>query len=102
MEEKKKWKPRPKHMGYVAKWYGDKGYGFIRCYDDWTTYYCHANSIKNDERLVRGSIVEFEIIQDRNDPEKFFAYNVLICEVPDAYSYNVKKIGKKKKRKSVE
>ena len=86
VKKKRTWKPRPvmpKFMGVVTSWDKYKKYGFIRCYEDGNSYFVHCTALKNDRELIRGSIVEFEIWTDENDPEKKFANYVLVCEVPE-------------------
>ena len=86
VKKKRTWKPRPvmpKFMGVVTSWDKYKKYGFIRCYEDGNSYFVHCTALKNDRELIRGSIVEFEIWTDEDDPEKKFANYVLVCEVPE-------------------
>lgn len=86
VKKKKVWKPRqqmPKFMGTVTSWDRNRMFGFIRCYEDGNSYFVHRSGLKNDHELVKGSIVEFEIWTDKNDPEKQFAAMVLVCEVPE-------------------
>lgn len=83
IKKKKVWKPRPKYMGTVTSWDRNRKFGFIRCYEDGESYFVHKSNLKNDNELVKGSVVEFEIWTDKNDPENHFAAMVLVCEVPE-------------------
>lgn len=72
-----------RHTGVVNKWFGEKGFGFIRSNMDGQSYFVHRSQLTEDFELVRGSIVEFEVWTDRNDPDKKFAARVLVCELPE-------------------
>lgn len=39
--KKKTWKPRPRYMGKITKFYRDKGYGFIVSDYDGESYFFH-------------------------------------------------------------
>lgn len=80
--KKKNWYDYPRYMGKVIKWFPDRGYGFIKCWEDGNTYYAHARA-SEDGTLFLGSIVEFGIMQDRNDPDKFSAAHIQTVEVPE-------------------
>lgn len=82
-KNKKKWQPRPKYMGVVTGYDRQKKYGFIQCYEDGQSYFVHRTALKNDRELIKGSVVEFEIWTDEENPDKKFAAMVLVCEVPE-------------------
>lgn len=76
MKENKNKKFR--YMGQVEKWYKDKKYGFIRCFDDGEWYFVHIRQINGEHELVRGAVVEFGI-KTNQSTGKQYAYNVLMC-----------------------
>lgn len=86
MEEKKNyrksWVDYPRVMGKVIKWNGTKGFGFIKCFEDGQSYFAHVSQCE-DGRLFLGSIVEFGIGTDKQDPDKHFAMHVQTVEVPE-------------------
>ncbi|MEY8432942.1 cold shock domain-containing protein [Lachnospiraceae bacterium 48-42] len=82
-KKKKTWKPRPRYMGTVTKWFNDRKYGFIECFSDGESYFAHASQLTDDYELVRGSIVEFEIWHNKENPDNAYAAKILICEVPE-------------------
>lgn len=86
-KEEKVWKPRPRYMGKVTKWDRDRKYGFIECFNDGKSYFAHCTQLTDDYELVRGSIVEFEIWQSKQGPDKYYAAKILVCEVPENYGH---------------
>lgn len=87
IQNKRKWKPRPRHMGVVTGWDKERKFGFIRCYDDGKSYFAHCSQLTDDYELVLGSIVEFEIWQNKQEPDKYYAAKILVCEVPERYGH---------------
>lgn len=82
-KKKKVWKPRPRYMGKVISWDNDRKFGFIECYEDGKSYFAHITQLTDDYELIRGSLVEFEIWQSKQEPDKYYAAKILICEVPE-------------------
>lgn len=80
---KKKWKPRPRYMGKVIRWNKDRKFGFIRCFEDGESYFAHVSQLTDDYELIRGSIVEFEIWTNKQEPDIKYAAKILVCEVPE-------------------
>ena len=81
MDRKKKRNPR--FMGVVTKWNTERGFGFIRSFEDDKQYYVNIRSIGEEEELIRGSIVEFEIWFVRDEEDKKFAAKVMVVELPE-------------------
>nr|DAP64452.1 MAG TPA: hypothetical protein [Caudoviricetes sp.] len=79
----KKWKPRPRYMGEVLNWNKDRKFGFVRCFEDGESYFVHVGQIGDEKELTCGSIIEFEIWTNKNEPDKKFAAKVLVCELPE-------------------
>lgn len=84
-KKKKAWKPKPRYMGVVTNWDRERKYGFIRCYEDGQSYFAHCTQLTDDYELVNGSVVEFEIWQSKQEPDKYYAAKILVCEVPERY-----------------
>lgn len=78
----KSWTEFPRYMGQVKKWFPDRGFGFIKSWQDGENYFCHVSKCEDGE-LVVGSTVEFGLMQDKRDPEKQFCVHVLTVEVPE-------------------
>lgn len=79
-------KIRPvRYMGRVINWNKDKKFGFIRCYENGKSYFAHCTQLTDDYELIKGSIVEFEICQNKQEPDKYYAAKILVCEVPERY-----------------
>lgn len=93
-KKKKVWKHRPRYMGVVKSWNRERKYGFIRCFEDGETYFAHCTQLKDDYELINDSIVEFEIWQSKQEPDKYYAAKILICEVPDEKKMHLK-VGRK-------
>lgn len=70
-------------MGVVTSWNRTRKFGFIRCYEDGENYFAHCTQLTDDYELVKGSVVEFEIWQSKQEPDKYYAAKILICEVPE-------------------
>lgn len=81
--KKKKWKPRPRYMGKVTGWDKNRKFGFIECYKDGKSYFAHITQLTDDYELIKGSVVEFEIWQSKQEPDKYYAAKILVCEVPE-------------------
>jgi len=86
-KRKKAWKPKPRYMGVVIGWDRKRKFGFIRCYEDGKSYFAHCTQLTDDYELVKGSIVEFEIWQSKQEPDKYYAAKILVYEMPDRYGY---------------
>lgn len=71
-----------KKLGKIIKWFEEKGYGFIKEFETGDTYFCHISQI-HDDKVIKGSVVEFETKNDRKNPEKVVAVDVYVCEVPE-------------------
>lgn len=91
-KKKKVWKPRPRYMGVVTRWDKKRKFGFIRCYEDGETYFAHCTQLTDDYELIRDSVVEFEIWQSKQEPDKYYAAKILICEVPEQKRKNKNKV----------
>lgn len=85
-EAGKKRKTAPRYMGRVIKWDKDRKYGFIRCYENGQNYFAHCTQLTEDYELVKGSVVEFEVWQSKQEPDKVYAAKILVCEVPERYN----------------
>lgn len=70
-------------MGEVLNWNKDRKFGFVRCFEDGESYFVHVGQLRDDYELIRGSVIEFEIWTNKNDPVKKFAARVLVCELPE-------------------
>jgi len=53
--------------GTVAKWIGDRGFGFIKC-DDGKEIFVHKSDIQGKSNLREGEKVEFEVIEGDKGP----------------------------------
>ena len=53
--------------GTVAKWIGDRGFGFIKC-DDGKEVFVHKSDIQGKSSLIEGEKVEFEVTQGDKGP----------------------------------
>jgi len=53
--------------GTVAKWIGDRGYGFIKC-EDGKEIFVHNSDIQGKSSLIEGEKVEFEVTQGDKGP----------------------------------
>ena len=83
MEEqnkKKTWKPRPRYMGKITKFYRDKGYGFIVSDYDGESYFFHISQFV-DDLPERGMIVNF-MINTNKETGKQYCSNCLVVEYP--------------------
>lgn len=86
VKKKRTWKPRPvmpKFMGVVTSWDKYKKYGFIRCYEDGESYFCHISQFKDDVP-ERGMVVEFAIYTNK-ETGKQCCSNCLVVEVPERH-----------------
>ena len=53
--------------GTVAKWIGDRGFGFIKC-EDGKEVFVHNSDIQGKNSLIEGEKVEFEVTQGDKGP----------------------------------
>ena len=53
--------------GTVAKWIGDRGFGFIKC-EDGKEIFVHNSDIQGKSILREGEKVEFEVTQGDKGP----------------------------------
>jgi CspA family cold shock protein len=53
--------------GTVAKWLGDRGFGFIKC-EDGKEIFVHNSDIQGKSSLREGEKVEFEVTQGDKGP----------------------------------
>ncbi len=53
--------------GTVAKWIGDRGFGFIKC-EDGKEIFVHNSDIQGKSSLIEGEKVEFEVTQGDKGP----------------------------------
>lgn len=76
---------RPRFMGYVTNWNSEKGYGFIRCYEDGESYYCSQKVINGEPYLRKGTIVSVFIGhgKDREENPSTYIADLLVVEVPE-------------------
>lgn len=78
-------KRNPRFMGVVTKWNTERGFGFIRSFEDNKQYYVNIRAIGDEEELIRGSIVDFEIWSARDDEDRKFEAKVIVIELPERY-----------------
>lgn len=79
----RKYPKRPKMMGKVTNYNQERGFGFVRCFEDGESYYINQKMIGDEGYLIPGSIIEFEIWNSKEDETKKFAAKVLVVEVPE-------------------
>ncbi len=53
--------------GTVAKWLGDRGFGFIKC-EDGKEIFVHNSDIQGKSTLSEGEKVEFEVTEGPKGP----------------------------------
>ncbi len=53
--------------GTVAKWIGNRGFGFIKC-EDGKEVFVHNSDIQGKSSLIEGEKVEFEVTQGDKGP----------------------------------
>ena len=53
--------------GTVAKWIGDRGFGFIKC-EDGKEIFVHNSDIQGKSSLSEGEKVEFEVTEGDKGP----------------------------------
>ncbi|MBK5134159.1 cold shock domain-containing protein [Candidatus Bathyarchaeota archaeon] len=53
--------------GTVAKWIGDRGFGFIKC-EDGKEVFVHNSDIEGKSSLREGEKVEFEVTEGDKGP----------------------------------
>ena len=53
--------------GTVAKWIGDRGFGFIKC-EDGKEVFVHNSDIQGKSILREGEKVEFEVTEGNKGP----------------------------------
>jgi len=53
--------------GTVAKWIGDRRFGFIKC-EDGKEIFVHNSDIQGKSSLIEGEKVEFEVTQGDKGP----------------------------------
>jgi len=53
--------------GTVAKWIGDRGFGFIKC-EDGKEIFVHNSDIQGKSSLREGEKVEFEVTEGDKGP----------------------------------
>ena len=53
--------------GTVAKWLGDRGFGFIKC-EDGKEVFVHNSDIEGKSSLSEGEKVEFEVTEGDKGP----------------------------------
>jgi cold shock CspA family protein len=70
-----------RHIGIVSGWNNDKQYGFVNSMNDGVRYFLHRSRI--DQDVCDGSVVEFEIWNDKEDQDKVFAAKVIVIEMPE-------------------
>ena len=85
MENIKKKHEALRYMGRVTNWNRERGFGFVRCFEDGESYYCNKKVINGEPYLIRNSIVDFCIgySKDRQGNPTTYLYNVLVAEVPE-------------------
>ena len=54
--------------GTVAKWIGDRGFGFIKC-EDGIEVFVHNSDIQGKSSLIEGEKVEFEVTEGDKGPK---------------------------------
>lgn len=83
---KRKYTPRPRYMGKVLNWSNERNRGFVRCFDDGKSYFCHKNMIQSGEEYLEvGTIVNFELWngKDREGNDSKYVADLLVVEVPE-------------------
>lgn len=74
-------------LGRVTNYNKDRGFGFIRSFDNGEKYFCHASNI-DDGILERGYVVNFN---PKIDTEKDRRYATNVQVVDSSYTYKAKK-----------
>lgn len=78
--KKKKWERPPRYMGVIRSFNLQRGFGFVQCYDDGESYFCHISQFKDDVP-ERGMVVEFAL--HTNKDGKQCCSNCLVVEAPE-------------------
>lgn len=76
----KKSERSPRYMGVIRRFNMERGFGFVRCYDDGEDYFFHISQFK-DDIPERGMVIEF-VIHTNNDGKKCCS-NCLVVEAPE-------------------
>ena len=79
--KKKKWERPPRYMGVIRSFNLQRGFGFVQCYDDGESYFCHISQFKDDVP-ERGMVIEFAIYENPKTGKKCCS-NCLVVEVPE-------------------
>lgn len=74
-------------LGRVTNYNKERGFGFIRSFDNGETYFCHVSNI-DDGILERGYVVNFN---PRIDDEKDRKYATKVQVVDSSYTFKIKK-----------
>lgn len=77
---KKKWVRPPRYMGIIRSFDYDLGYGFVKCYDDGNSYFCHITQFRDDVP-EKGMVIEFAIHTNEETGKKCCS-NCLVVEYP--------------------
>ena len=46
--KKKKWERPPRYMGVIRRFNLQRGFGFVQCFEDGESYFCHISQFKDD------------------------------------------------------
>lgn len=74
-------------LGRVTNYNKERGFGFIRSFENGETYFCHVSNI-DDGTLERGYVVNFN---PRIDAEKDRRYATNVQVVDSSYTFKTKK-----------
>lgn len=80
-QNNKKWERPQRYMGVIRSYNPEKGFGFIRCYDDGESYFFHVSQFVDDVP-ERGMVVEFQIHTNK-ETGKQCCSRCLVVEVPE-------------------
>ena len=71
---------RPKYTGRCKAWYTEKGFGFIRCDEDNSEYFCHFTSIikRGFKALEAGDMVRFDLCDNHRKVGSKMCTNVTL------------------------
>ena len=70
-------------MGKIYKYNKEKGFGFVRCFDDGKSYFFHAREFM-DDTPENGMTIEFAVVKDfdRENNEREKCVDCLVVNYP--------------------